>query len=84
LSKTAGTGHWVIDVRSRVGLKPLYYLVFASRHVAGLEYFDEASHLHCQISFRPAAQACGLLLAEIYRLGSGQPRDLGQEPQPKE
>ena len=45
LSKKAGTGHWVIAVRPRVGLKPLYYLVFASRHIAGLEFFGEASSL---------------------------------------
>lgn len=45
LSEKAGTGYWVIDVRSRVGLKPIYYLVFASRHIAGLEFFGEASSL---------------------------------------
>lgn len=48
LSERAGAGYWVIDVRPRVGLKPLYYLVFASRHIAGLEYFGEASSLGLQ------------------------------------
>ncbi len=39
LSKEPGhAGYWVIDVRPRSGLKPLYYLVFASRHISGLEY----------------------------------------------
>jgi three-Cys-motif partner protein len=45
LSEEAGTGHWVIDVRPRAGLKPLYYLVFASRHIAGLEFFGESASL---------------------------------------
>lgn len=45
LSEKAGTGHWVIDVRPRAGLKPLYYLIFASRHVAGLEFFGESASL---------------------------------------
>lgn len=60
LSKQAGhAGHWVIDVRQRVDLKPLYYLVFASRHIAGLEYFGEASSLGLEkwrrVSAREAA-----------------------------
>jgi len=44
-AEKAGAGHWVIDVRPRVGRKPLYYLVFASRHIDGLELFGEASSL---------------------------------------
>ncbi|AIY15956.1 three-Cys-motif partner protein TcmP [Pimelobacter simplex] len=57
LSKGAGhAGHWVIDVRPRVGLKPLYYLVFASRHIAGLEYFGEASSLGLEKWRRYSAQ----------------------------
>lgn len=57
LSKGAGkAGHWVIDVRPRVGLKPLYYLIFASRHIAGLEYFGEASSLGLEKWRRYSAQ----------------------------
>lgn len=40
-----GGGYWVIDVRPRAGLKPLYYLIFATRHVAGMEFFGEAASL---------------------------------------
>jgi three-Cys-motif partner protein len=57
LSERAGrAGHWVIDVRPRAGLKPLYYLVFASRHIAGLEYFGEASSLGLERWRRYSAQ----------------------------
>ncbi|NTW39046.1 MAG: three-Cys-motif partner protein TcmP [Cellulomonadaceae bacterium] len=45
LSKRAKSGHWVIDVRPRADLKPIYYLVFASRHHAGMETFGEAASL---------------------------------------
>lgn len=45
LSKKAGTGHWVIDVRSRAGLKPSYYLIFASRHTDGLMSFGESASI---------------------------------------
>lgn len=57
LSEEAGhAGHWVIDVRPRTGLKPLYYLIFASRHIAGLEYFGEASSLGLEKWRRYSAQ----------------------------
>ncbi|MCW2738886.1 three-Cys-motif partner protein TcmP [Nocardioides sp.] len=67
LSKEAGhAGHWVIDVRQRAGLKPLYYLVFASRHLAGLEYFGEASSLGLEKWRRVSAQqaAVGTLFGD--------------------
>lgn len=48
LSEQAGAGHWVIDVKPRADLKPLYYLIFATRHVAGLDVFGEASSLGLQ------------------------------------
>lgn len=56
LSKAAGSGHWTVDVRSRDGLKPLYYLIFASRHMDGLEYFGEASSLGLEKWRRHAAK----------------------------
>lgn len=38
----------MIDVKPRADLKPLYYLIFATRHVAGLDVFGEASSLGLQ------------------------------------
>jgi three-Cys-motif partner protein len=66
LSNAAGTGHWVIDVRPRVGLKPLYYLVFATRHIAGMESFGEASSLGLEKWRRYSAlqEAEGTLFAD--------------------
>jgi three-Cys-motif partner protein len=66
LSERAGTGHWVIDVRPRVGLKPIYYLVFATRHIAGMEFFGEASSLGLERWRRYSAEqeADGTLFGE--------------------
>ena len=44
LRERAGVlGTWVIDVRPRADLKPLYYLVFATRHIDGMVTFGEAA-----------------------------------------
>jgi three-Cys-motif partner protein len=40
-----GVGTWTIEVRPRADLKPLYYLVFATRHIHGLLYFGESASL---------------------------------------
>src|SRR5215211_7589212 len=40
-----GGGTWVIDVRPRARLKPIYYLVFATRHREGMLVFGEATSL---------------------------------------
>lgn len=46
LSAHAGrAGTWIIDVRPRADLKPLYYLIFATRHPDGLVAFGEAASL---------------------------------------
>lgn len=46
--RAGGAGTWVIDVRPRAGLKPLYYLVFATRHVDGMLAFGESASLGLQ------------------------------------
>lgn len=38
-----GLGTWIIDVKPRVDLKPLYYLVFATRSIHGLVTFGESA-----------------------------------------
>jgi three-Cys-motif partner protein len=59
-------GTWVIPVKPRAGLKPLYYLIFATRHVAGLEYFGEAASLGLEKwrRYHAAQQAEGTLFAD--------------------
>ena len=46
--RAGGAGTWVIGVRPRAGLKPLYYLVFATRHVDGILAFCESASLGLQ------------------------------------
>jgi len=41
-------GTWVIDVRPRADLKPLYYLIFATRHIDGMLSFGESASLGLQ------------------------------------
>lgn len=41
--RAGGAGTWVIDVRSRADLKPLYYLVFATRNIQGMVTFGESA-----------------------------------------
>jgi three-Cys-motif partner protein len=41
-------GTWIIDVRPRADLKPLYYLIFATRHIDGMLYFGESASLGLQ------------------------------------
>lgn len=43
--RAGGAGTWTIDVRPRADLKPVYYLVFATRHIDGMLYFGESSSL---------------------------------------
>lgn len=38
-----GTGTWIIDVRPRADLKPVYYLVFATKSIHGLVTFGESA-----------------------------------------
>jgi three-Cys-motif partner protein len=46
--RAGGAGTWVIDVRPRADLKPLYYLVFATRHIDGMLAFGESASLGLQ------------------------------------
>ncbi|MEU1983277.1 three-Cys-motif partner protein TcmP [Nocardia sp. NPDC019395] len=49
LCKCAGVaGSWIIDVRPRADLKPVYYLVFATRHMDGMVTFGESASLGLQ------------------------------------
>ena len=43
--RAGGAGTWTIDVRPRADLKPLYYLVFATRHIDGMLYFGESASI---------------------------------------
>ncbi|WP_020578314.1 hypothetical protein [Actinopolymorpha alba] len=43
--RAGGARTWVIDVRPRADLKPLYYLVFATRHIDGMVAFGESASL---------------------------------------
>lgn len=38
-----GAGTWIIDVRPRADLKPVYYLVFATRSIHGMVTFGESA-----------------------------------------
>lgn len=46
--RAGGAGTWTIDVRPRADLKPVYYLIFATRHVDGMLYFGESASLGLQ------------------------------------
>jgi three-Cys-motif partner protein len=41
--RAGGAGTWIIDVKPRANLKPLYYLVFATRSIHGLVTFGESA-----------------------------------------
>lgn len=44
LRERAGAlGTWIIDVKPRAGLKPLYYLIFATRSIHGMVTFGECA-----------------------------------------
>lgn len=43
--RSGGIGTWIIDVKPRADLKPVYYLVFATRSIHGLVTFGEATSL---------------------------------------
>lgn len=45
LRERCGCGTWTIDVRPRATLKPVYYLVFATRHTDGMIAFGESASL---------------------------------------
>lgn len=63
-ARVRGMGTWTIDVRPKAGLKPLYYLIFATRHPAGMVKFGESVSLGLQAWRRARAQdeARGTLL----------------------
>ena len=46
--RAGGAGTWVIEVRPRANLKPVYYLVFATRHIDGMLTFGESASLGLQ------------------------------------
>lgn len=46
--RAGGAGTWVIDVRPRADLKPVYYLVFGTRHIDGMLAFGESASLGLQ------------------------------------
>lgn len=46
--RAGGAGTWTIDVRPRADLKPVYYLIFATRHVDGMLAFGESASLGLQ------------------------------------
>ncbi|MHB1164486.1 MAG: three-Cys-motif partner protein TcmP [Candidatus Nanopelagicales bacterium] len=52
-----GAATWVIDVRPRPGLKPVYYLVFATRHIDGAVLFGESASLGLKAWRRYLAEA---------------------------
>ncbi|MCW2855450.1 MAG: hypothetical protein JWR52_1065 [Marmoricola sp.] len=41
--KAGGLGTWIIDVKPRANLRPVYYLVFATRSIHGMVAFGEAA-----------------------------------------
>src|SRR3954452_5769298 len=43
-----GAASWIIDVRPRADLKPVYYLIFATRHIDGMLAFGESASLGLQ------------------------------------
>ncbi len=43
--RAGGAGTWIIDVRPRADLKPIYYLVFATRSLHGMIAFGEAASI---------------------------------------
>lgn len=45
ITKEAGCAGWGTDVRQRSDLQPAYYLIFLTRHRAGMEVFGEALSL---------------------------------------
>lgn len=61
-----GVGTWIIDVRPRANLKPLYYLVFATRHIDGMLAFGESASLGLQEwrKYHAEQAAEGTLFAE--------------------
>ncbi|MFE2961990.1 three-Cys-motif partner protein TcmP [Nocardia tengchongensis] len=46
--RAGGAGTWIIDVRPRADLKPVYYLIFATRHMDGMVTFGESVSLGLQ------------------------------------
>jgi three-Cys-motif partner protein len=43
--RAGGAGTWTIEIRPRADLKPLYYLIFATRHIDGMIAFGNSSSL---------------------------------------
>jgi three-Cys-motif partner protein len=46
--RAGGAGTWIIDVKPRADLKPVYYLIFATRYIEGLLAFGESASLGLQ------------------------------------
>ncbi|MEV0028973.1 three-Cys-motif partner protein TcmP [Nocardia sp. NPDC050793] len=44
-SRAGGAGTWIIDVRPRADLKPVYYLIFATRYIDGMVTFGDSASL---------------------------------------
>ena len=42
-TRAGGAGTWIIDVKPRADLKPIYYLVFATRSIHGMVTFGESA-----------------------------------------
>ena len=55
--RAGGAGTWIIDVRPRADLKPVYYLIFATRHVDGMVAFGNSSSLGLERWRKSLAQA---------------------------
>jgi three-Cys-motif partner protein len=56
--RAGGAGTWVIDVKPRADLKPVYYLVFATRHIEGMLAFGESASLGLQEWRKYLARVC--------------------------
>ncbi|WP_314191904.1 three-Cys-motif partner protein TcmP [uncultured Arthrobacter sp.] len=62
----AGAGIWIIDVRQRANLKPVYYLIFATRNIHGMMAFGESTSkgLEHWRKYNAKAAAAGTLFGE--------------------
>lgn len=59
--RAGGAGIWIIDVRPRADLKPVYYLIFATRHIDGMLAFGESAS--------PGLQAWRKYQAKVATIG---------------
>jgi three-Cys-motif partner protein len=56
-SRAGSAGTWIIDVRPRADLKPVYYLIFATRYIDGFVTFGESASLGLQAWRKHLAEA---------------------------